>query len=156
MDTPLPPSPPAPSPAPAPIPARPGWWSRNWKWFVPTGCFTLLVLFCAFVGIIMFTVFAAMKSSDVYKTATRRAEANTGVQAALGTPIKEGMFITGNESVNGPSGEANLSIPISGPKGKGTIYIEARKSAGRWSYSTLEVEVPNQKERINLKTAAEE
>ncbi len=25
-------------------PPRPGWWTRNWKWFVPTGCLGMLLL----------------------------------------------------------------------------------------------------------------
>jgi Cytochrome oxidase complex assembly protein 1 len=37
---------------------------------------------------------------------------------ALGSPIKEGFFVSGNTNVNGASGEANLSIPISGPREK--------------------------------------
>ena len=91
-----------------------------------------------------------MKSTDVYKTALTRAKANAEVQAALGTPIKEGWFISGNTHADGASGEANLSIPISGPKGSGTIYLVAEKKAGRWNYSTLEVEVPGRKDRIDL------
>ena len=39
---------------------------------------------------------------------------------------------------------------ISGPKGKGTIYVVAKKSAGEWSYSRMEVEVEGQPGRIDL------
>jgi len=49
--------------------------------------------------------------------------------------------MSGNTNINGASGEANLSIPISGPKGKGTIYVAAKKSLGRWNYSGLTVEI---------------
>lgn len=147
---------PSSSPAPASSSPRPGWWSRNWKWFVPSGCFTLLLLFAAFLSVLVFTVFAALKSTDVYRTATARAKANAEVKAALGTPISEGMFVSGKTNVDGSSGKADLSIPISGPKGKGTIYVIATKTAGRWTYSTLEVEVPNRKDRIELKAEAVE
>ena len=91
-----------------------------------------------------------MKSSDVYKTALDRAKANPEVVAALGTPIKDGLFVSGNTHADGASGEANLSIPISGPKGKGTVYVVAEKKAGRWNYSTMEVEVPGRSDRIDL------
>jgi hypothetical protein len=53
--------------------------------------------------------------------------------------------------VNGASGEANLSIPISGPKGKARIYLKAEKSLGRWNYSDLVVEIEKTGERIDLK-----
>ena len=129
---------------------RPGWWSRNWKWFVPVGCLSMVVLIVLFVAGIVLIVFGAMKSSDAYKTAVARAKANPEVVAAIGTPIEEGMFVSGKTNVDGSSGEANLTIPISGPKGNAKIYAVATKRAGRWNYSTLEVEIDGRDERIDL------
>jgi len=91
-----------------------------------------------------------MKSTDVYKEALARAKANPAVIDSLGSPIKQGFLISGNTNVNGASGEANLSIPISGPNGKGTIYVAANKSLGRWNYSGLVVEIAKTHERIDL------
>ncbi|MFN2476635.1 MAG: cytochrome c oxidase assembly factor Coa1 family protein [Chthoniobacterales bacterium] len=145
-----------PTPAPntphtSPTVPRRGWWSRNWKWFVPTGCLSLIALFCIFIALIVFVVFGAMKSTDVYKTAVARAKSNPAVTAALGSPITEGMFLSGSANTSGGSGTADLSIPISGPKGKGTIYVTATKAGGDWDYSKLYVEVDKTKERIQLK-----
>jgi hypothetical protein len=126
------------------------WWTRNWKWFVPLGCFTVALLFLTFVGSILVIVFSAMKSTDVYKEALARAKADPAVIEALGSPIKDGFLMSGNTNVNGASGESNLAIPISGPKGKGTIYVSAHKLLGRWNYSGLVVEVGQTQERINL------
>src|SRR5215472_14101752 len=39
---------------------RPNWWRRNWKWFVPAGCFTVVLMFVVFVGSILVIVFSAM------------------------------------------------------------------------------------------------
>src|SRR5437660_11498144 len=152
---PMPPPPPPPfSPAPQPVPqppARPGWWSRNWKWFVPTGCcLTPLVLGGAFVAFMVLVVFGALKQSDAYKLAVARAKADSRVVAALGSPIEEGWYLSGNTNVNGASGDADLSIPISGPKGKGTIYAVATKSAGEWTYSKLQVKIDSTGETIDL------
>ncbi len=139
------------SPPPPPLVPRPGWWSRNWKWFVPVGCLSFIAVIAVFVACIIVFVFSVMKSTDVYKTALHRAKANPEVIAALGTPIKDGLFVSGNTHADGASGEANLSIPISGPKGSGTIYVVAAKVAGRWNYSTMEVELPGNKDRIDLR-----
>ena len=134
---------------------KPNWWTRNWKWFVPLGCFTVALLFLVFVGSIVLIVFSAMKSTDVYKEALARTKADPAVTEALGSPIKDGFLVSGNTNVNGASGESNLAIPISGPKGKGTIYVSATKSLGRWIYSGLVVEVSGAHERIDLlQTAA--
>jgi hypothetical protein len=126
------------------------WWKRNWKWFVPLGCFTVALMFVIFVGSILVIVFSAMKSTDVYKDALARAKADPAVIEALGSPIKDGFLMSGNTNVNGASGESNLAIPISGPKGKGTIYVSAQKSLRRWNYSGLVVEVGQTHQRIDL------
>ncbi|HEX4638834.1 MAG TPA: cytochrome c oxidase assembly factor 1 family protein [Chthoniobacterales bacterium] len=143
MESTPPPLPQTPPPATPPPPPRKGWWSRNWKWFVPTGCFTLIALGVLLVVCMVLFVFGVLKSSDVYKTAVARAKDDQRVTAALGTPIREGMVPSGSTKVNGPSGEANIAIPISGPKGKGTIYAEATKASGEWTFSKLEVKIDN-------------
>jgi hypothetical protein len=133
-----------------PAKSRPNWWKRNWRWFVPLGCFTITLLFLVFVGSILVIVFSAMKSTDVYKEALARAKADPAVIEALGLPIKDGFLVSGNTNVNGASGESNLAIPISGPKGKRTIYVSANKSLGQWNYSGLVVEVGQTHQRIDL------
>jgi hypothetical protein len=131
---------------------RKNWWARNWKWLVPTGCLSLITFAVLFFVCIAFFVFSILKSSDVYKTAVARAKSNQRVVTALGTPIEEGMFVSGKTNVNGASGEADLGIPISGPKGKATIYAVATKSAGEWIFSKLVVKIDNG-ETIDLSKA---
>jgi hypothetical protein len=108
------------------------------------------MLFVVIVGSIALIVFSAMKSSDVYKDALARAKTHPAVIEALGSPVTEGLLLSGNTNVNGASGEANLSIPVSGPKGKGTIYVAATKSLGRWNYSGLVLEIERTHQRIDL------
>ena len=128
----------------------PNWWNRNWKWFVPLGCFTVALLFLVFVGSIVIIVFSAMKSTDVYKEALARAKTDPAVTKALGSPVKEGFLVSGSTNVNGASGESNLAIPISGPNGKATIYVSANKSLGQWNYTGLVVEIGRTHNRIDL------
>src|SRR5438105_7409583 len=55
------------TPQPPPLPSQPprrNWWERNWKWFVPTGCMTLIVLAMLFVACIVFFALSILKSSD--------------------------------------------------------------------------------------------
>ena len=110
----------------------------------------MVLLFLAFIGSILVIVFSAMKSTDVYRNALARAQADPAVLEVLGSPIKDGFLVSGNTNVNGASGESNLAIPISGPRGKGTIYVSANKSLGQWNYSGLVVEVGQTHERIDL------
>ena len=99
----------------------------------------MLVLLGVFIFSMVMLVFGAMKSSDVYKMALKRAQVDPRVRHALGSHIHAGMFVSGSTNVTGGSGQADLSIPISGSKGKGTIYAVATKSEGEWQYSKLTV-----------------
>lgn len=91
-----------------------------------------------------------MKSTDVYRDALALAKADPAVIQALGSPIKDGFLVSGNTNVNGASGESNLAIPISGPKGKGTVYVSANKLLGQWKYSGLVVEIGQTHQRVDL------
>ena len=126
------------------------WFSRNWKWAAPTGCLLVVLLVGAFVASIFFFVFSMMKSNDAYQHSMDVARHDARVVAALGTPIEEGWFVSGSFDESGGSGQAQFSIPVSGPKGAGTIYVEARKSAGEWRYSTLVLEVDGSGKRVDL------
>jgi len=131
-------------------PQTKNWFARNWKWFVPAGCLSGIVLLLGFVALIMSFVFGMMKSSGAYKQSLSRARSNPAVVQAIGSPIKEGFFVSGSINVSGPSGNADLAIPITGSKGKGTVYVEARKSAGEWTFSKLIVKIDQTNERISL------
>jgi uncharacterized integral membrane protein len=131
------------------------WWQRNWKWFVPVAGLGFLALFAAFIMLIITIVFGMAKSSDVYKDALATAQSHPAVVKALGSPIEAGIFVMGSINVSGPSGQADLAIPISGPTGKGTIYARASKAAGRWTFSQLVVEIKATKERIDLMESRE-
>ncbi len=131
-------------------PREENWWSRNWKWFVPVGCLGTIILVAGFVVVIMFIVFGFMKSSDVYKEAVANTKANSSVVEVLGSPIEEGLFVSGNINVSGTSGRADLSIPISGPNGKATVFVVANREAGNWNFSTLVVEFKESGTQISL------
>jgi hypothetical protein len=136
-------------PLPPPMP-RPNWFGRNWKWVVPVGCL-LPVLFasgCALM--VFFFVTGVMKQSDAYKIALARAQTNPALIEAIGSPISQTGIVSGNSNVNGPTGEANLSFPLSGPKGKATLYVEAKKSADLWFFQTMVVKIEKTGERIDL------
>ena len=97
-------------------------------------------------------VFTLLGSSDVTKSAVSRAQTNPAVIERLGQPIKQGWLVQGKIQVSGPSGQADISIPLSGPKAKGTLYVSATKSAGEWTYQTLQLDFDGESRRIDLLT----
>ena len=135
---------------PPPIPPARGWWRRNGKWAIPLICVGAVAVLAGILALFLALILGFMKSSDAYKEALVRAELNPAVLSALGSPVKAGLFFTGHIEVNGPSGRAELAIPLSGPKGKGTLYARAEKSAGEWHFSLLVLRLDATGERIDL------
>lgn len=142
---------------PAPMPPmpvqRPSWFSRNWKWFVPTVIVGAILLLALFIGVVFALVSGAIKTSEPYQYAVATASTDARVTAQLGAPITPGWYLNGNINVSGSSGNADLSIPLNGTLRHGTVYVVARKSAGIWHYSTLQVAIDGEAERINLLTS---
>jgi hypothetical protein len=130
--------------------ARPGWFARNWLWFVPAGCLTLLALGLAFILGIVYLAGSMMRSSEPYRLALAQASAHPAVIDAIGTPFEEGWMPTGSVNVSGPGGTANLAIDLSGPRGSGTLYAVAQRNAGQWQFSQLVFGVEGSGQRLNL------
>src|ERR1700689_3179579 len=95
------------------------WLGRNWIWLLAA----FFVCGAVFVVGIFALIMGAMRSSDVAREATARAQSNAVLAQRLGSPISEGWFVGGSINVSPGAGDADLSVPVSGPKGKGTVYV---------------------------------
>lgn len=136
-------------PSPAEQPPL-SWPKRHPKLFVATiGAGAVLVLL-AVIASVFSAIVGHIKSSDAYTGALARAEAAPAVVAALGTPLKPGWLVTGNIHISGPTGLAELAIPVTGPKGRATIYVEATKHLGDWQFDHLIVHLEPSNERLDL------
>jgi Cytochrome oxidase complex assembly protein 1 len=95
-------------------------------------------------------LFTSLANSTPAKMGLSLAEAHPLVAAKFGTPVVRGRFGSGSIQVNGPSGSANLAVPISGPKGSGTAHISATKTAGEWRLERVEVQPDDGSSRISV------
>lgn len=128
---------------------RKNWWDRNWKWLIPTGCLSLLILLGLFIAGVFFGVTSMMKESDVYKEVMTEVQHNEVVLEKLGSPIEESGMTSGNISLSNDTGNCDLQIPIRGSKGDGTIFVVAERR-GTWKYSVKSVYIVATKEEIDL------
>lgn len=128
----------------------PSWFARNRRWALPTllvgGALAAAAAIAIFVGLIL----EVLRSSGAYTGAMERVQGSAEVATALGVPLEPGWFVTGSVHVSGPNGSAALSIPVSGPRGRGTIYVQARKRLGLWHFDGLVVAVAASGARIDL------
>lgn len=115
---------------------------RGFRWYyIPLGCGGLLALMAAASLTIFMFVMSLLRQSEPYAEAMRRAEADPQVLEVLGSPIEAGRFVTGQIQTNPAGGNADLSIPVSGPNGEGRLFVNAVKVAGQWQYNVVELEV---------------
>lgn len=99
----------------------------------------LIVIVAFFCGImsLLGIIYYFMTSSVAYEMGMKFANNDPVVEQFIGKPIKSGLLITGSLSVNNSEGKANISIPVSGPKGSGVVYVVATKEFGKWSADKL-------------------
>ena len=129
-------------PPPAPGAPPPAQKSGCWKWGA-LGCLGVIILGALGIGAVVVIVFGAIKSSDVYKQALARAQNDPRVIAALGSPVTAGFLVTGNVHVSGGSGNANITLPIRGPKGKGRVRGVATRDSSGWHFTELTAVIEN-------------
>ena len=120
-------------------PQQKGCLGRNWKWMLPVGCLGLILGLAALVGGIVFVAMSAIKSSEVYKGALDVVQTHPAAVERLGQPISDGWFVQGNINFQGGSGNANFDVPLSGPKGSGTLHVSAVNEDGAWMYQKLDL-----------------
>ena len=95
-------------------------------------------------------VFGLLANSEPAQMSVAMAQSNPALVERLGTPLTRGRWVSGNISVSDASGNAELSIPISGPKGHGTLYVEAKKHAGLWHLDLLQFGADGSDARLDL------
>jgi hypothetical protein len=139
---------------PVPAIARPKSWLNNWKILVPVVLGTLIVCLGLFVFVILTFVYSMFRSSYPYKFAIQSANQSAAVAAEVGTPFRVGWLMTGNANYSNSDGDVNLSIPISGDRGRGRIIVVAKERAKQWRFATIEVDVTGKETPIQLPNPA--
>ena len=117
------------------------------------GCISSIAIFLLVIGCIVglaAVIMGSMRSSEVVQQAMRQLESNSQAVRALGEPIKLGWVITGSMSTSGESGDASLSLPVSGSRDRGTVTLIAYKSGGEWRFNQLVLTTKTYVNRINL------
>ncbi len=73
-----------------------------------------------------------LKDSDAYRLSKQYISENPWVQQEVGNTIKFGIIQNSEVIIKGASGEANLTINVSGDKGEITVTIMLEKKDGNW------------------------
>jgi len=95
---------------------------------------------------------AGFRSSDAAQLALLTAGTNPTLIRKIGEPMTSGWLIVGNlrKELTTASGDAEMAIPVSGPKGDGTLYFKAVRTAGAWRLTELEFGADEDSGRLEL------
>ncbi len=128
-----------------------GWFRRNWIWIVPVGgCLTVILILILGVGGAVFGLSKIFKESTPYEYALEKASKNPTVIEFLGNDIESDGIMQGNISLKNDTGSANITIPIKGSKGKGSVTVNGTRIGDEWTYEELFVTIKETNEQINL------
>ena len=131
----------------APVLEPPPGLSQRGRIAVVCGLIATLVLYA---GCLWAAVESMLQASEVFQAALKQAQVAPCVVNALGVPLTPGWTTTGGMEESADGGNAELSIPVRGPKGNGRINFEAEKHNGIWKFNTLILVRGPEQTRIEL------
>ncbi len=117
---------------------------------IACGCVALIFVMGGCTAAMIGGVFWMLTQSEAYSQGLSMAQQDPRVQSALGTPIEAGFLVEGNVSIENDGGEADLTIPISGPNGSANVYIEGTKKDGVWTFHKVHCVIDGSNETIDL------
>lgn len=114
------------------------WLRRRWKYPLVASIATFVsigLLVALSVSLSIRSTDRRMRGSDVTKLTIATAAANTALTNELGVPLKTEELITGYVSTN--AGNAQVIIPVSGPRGSGVLYARLLRQGNTWQMQSL-------------------
>jgi Cytochrome oxidase complex assembly protein 1 len=131
-------------------PVKRSWLDCHGHWKIALGALMAIVLIGGYMAVVFASVEASFRRSVVYQEALTRAGRNSQVIDRIGTPLKAARVLQGKLNTSGSNGTARMTIPVSGPRGKGTIYVDAREVSGNWEFLALQLRFEGQPDCLNL------
>ena len=120
--------------------------SVNWQWF------GIVMIIGLVIGVVAYVMSESklLKRSPVYGEALFIAKLDGRLIKAIGTPMKDGTFITGSIKEEAGSGTASILIPLTGPEGSADLFVVANKKGDKWEFKKLEAKIPKTGQVIEL------
>jgi YD repeat-containing protein len=91
-----------------------------------------------------------LRASPAFATAMKLVSQSAEAKVALGEPIRVGLGVRGTLNDSLASGYAILAASVSGPKGKGTLYVVANRLGSDWDIEREALQTGNGSRRIDL------
>lgn len=127
------------------------WFGRNWKWAVPSlGCLVIIVIAVFLAGAMVVKVTDLFKESTPYSEGMAALKSNELVIEEIGEPIEPNGMFQGNVHYSNDGGNADIKVPVKGPKGEATLLVIGEELNGEWTYIKMEVTISGTDKKIDL------
>jgi cytochrome oxidase complex assembly protein 1 len=91
-----------------------------------------------------------LRKCPAFSAAMELAANSPEAKTALGVPIQAGRFVRGFVQLNSNPRYALLSIPVHGPRAKGTLYVVANRARNGWDLERVALWTDVQQKRFDL------
>lgn len=96
-------------------------------------------------------VMSFMKGADACQMSLKAAQESEVMRMELGEPITMGWFVSGNISMSGGDGSAEVHVPVSGPKGSASIHtVAAKQNSGPWTFTKMQATIEASGKQVDL------
>ena len=132
------------------------WRKKNWKWFLPTSFFLLILTIVSIISVSIdgnFADFAqAYSDNSIYEQALEKVKLNQKVKETVGEiePIDKLAIIEGNTKYSNNNNSVETTIRIKGNKNNGKMDISAEKNGANWKYKKITIRIKEPKEEIDI------
>jgi hypothetical protein len=132
---------------------RKSWLQRNLKWFIALVVVALLLgsaLFSTASDAQMGGYVTALNDNELYQNTLQKARQSKEVSKALGNlnPIDQLAIIESNVEYSNNNTSVNLSVRVTGSKGKGRMDVVANKVNNSWNYQAIKIRIKDPKQEI--------
>ncbi len=115
------------------------------------GCAALAASFVFLFVLIFSVVMYFIRNSDGVEAAVKLAKENAALVEMLGEPIEIGWLVNGSIQGAGVGAKVEVNIPLTGPKGAGTLMAQGyRETEQKWRFTMLRFAPENADEAMDL------
>ena len=120
-----------------PLPAQPKSRKKFWIILILSILLLIFVLIAGCCTLIYKGVGKVLRSSDVYAMSMKRAQDSPCAVSKLGQPIANDGMPQGSVNDTNSTGTADLTIPVEGPQGKGSLHAIGSRDNNVWTLTSL-------------------
>lgn len=89
-------------------------------------------------GVAIFSfVFKVLGDSEAAQATLREAQASTVLIEEIGEPMRIGWLVVENVNVSNDTGDADVVVPIEGPKGTVSVHTVGTREGGVWRFEEM-------------------